>query len=97
MAWLLAHPAGILPVMGTKALDRFARLSQALAVGLSREDWFELYTATEGREVPGTPGWWTVSDSTEAASNRFIPQPWHDRADRAPRETCAAVVLRDEP
>jgi predicted oxidoreductase len=52
MAWLLAHPAGILPVMGTNAPERIARLSEALAVRLSREDWFELYSTAEGREVP---------------------------------------------
>lgn len=51
VAWLLAHPAGILPVMGTNAPERIARLSEALAVRLSREDWFELYSTAEGREV----------------------------------------------
>ncbi|MCZ8133492.1 MAG: aldo/keto reductase, partial [Rhodobacteraceae bacterium] len=52
VAWLLAHPACILPVMGTNAPERIARLSEALAVRLSREDWFELYSTAEGREVP---------------------------------------------
>lgn len=52
VAWLLAHPAGILPVMGTNAPERIARLSEALAVRLSRVDWFELYSTAEGREVP---------------------------------------------
>lgn len=41
--------------MGTNALDRIARLSQALAVRFSREDWFELYTAAEGRQQPFHP------------------------------------------
>ena len=52
VAWLLAHPAGILPVMGTNALDRIRRLSDALSVNLTREDWFDLYSEAEGREVP---------------------------------------------
>jgi predicted oxidoreductase len=52
VAWLLAHPAGILPVMGTNSIARIKDLSRALRVKISREDWFELYTAAEGREVP---------------------------------------------
>lgn len=52
VAWLLAHPAGILPVMGTNSPERIARLSEALAVHMSREDWFELYSTAEGHEVP---------------------------------------------
>jgi predicted oxidoreductase len=52
VAWLLAHPAGILPVMGTNSIARIKQLSQSLRVNLSREDWFELYAAAEDREVP---------------------------------------------
>jgi len=52
VAWLLAHPAGILPVMGTNDLGRIARLSEALRVTLSRQDWFEIWTAAAGHEVP---------------------------------------------
>ncbi|PLL12890.1 oxidoreductase [Tabrizicola sp. TH137] len=52
VAWLLAHPAGIMPVMGTNSLDRIRRLSEALSVTLTREDWFDLYSEAEGREVP---------------------------------------------
>lgn len=52
VAWLLAHPAGILPVMGTNAPDRIARLGDACNLDMSREDWFDLYTAAIGQEVP---------------------------------------------
>lgn len=51
IAWLLRHPSGILPVMGTNNLDRIAETGQALSVSLSREDWFVLYEAARGREV----------------------------------------------
>lgn len=51
IAWLLAHPAKILPVMGTNRLDRIALLSDAMKVGMDRETWFDLYTAALGREV----------------------------------------------
>ncbi len=52
IAWLLKHPSGILPVMGTNALPRIATLSDAMNVELSRETWFELYTLACGEEVP---------------------------------------------
>ena len=52
LAWLMAHPAGILPVVGTNRLDRIARLGDALRVQLDRETWFELWSLAEGRDVP---------------------------------------------
>jgi predicted oxidoreductase len=52
IAFLLRHPARILPVMGTNSLGRIRGLSDALKVTLSREDWFEIYSATLGAEVP---------------------------------------------
>ncbi|MEM0947331.1 MAG: aldo/keto reductase [Pseudomonadota bacterium] len=52
IAWLLAHPARIMPVLGTNRLDRIARISDALKVEMDRQIWFELYTAALGHEVP---------------------------------------------
>jgi len=52
IAWLLKHPAGILPVLGTNSLERIERLSDATKVNLDRETWFELYTLACGHEVP---------------------------------------------
>ncbi|KEP71379.1 oxidoreductase [Thioclava dalianensis] len=51
-AFLLAHPARIIPVMGTNTLSRIAKLSDALKVTLDRETWFRLYQAGLGQEVP---------------------------------------------
>jgi len=52
VAWLLRHPAGILPVMGTNSLSRIARLAEAGRVDMDRQTWFELYTLALGHEVP---------------------------------------------
>ncbi|SEW18166.1 Predicted oxidoreductase [Cognatiyoonia koreensis] len=52
IAWLLAHPAQIMPVMGTNDLARIKTLSAASKVTLDRQDWYELYTAALGHEVP---------------------------------------------
>ena len=46
VAWLLAHPARICPVMGTNNLNRIAKISDAMNVTMDRESWFELYTAS---------------------------------------------------
>ncbi|MDJ1007313.1 MAG: aldo/keto reductase [Paracoccaceae bacterium] len=50
-AWLLAHPAGIIPVLGTNNLTRIKTFSDALKVDMDRQTWFELYSAALGREV----------------------------------------------
>ena len=52
VAWLLAHPSGILPVMGTNSLPRIETLSQATQVNMDRQTWFELYNLANGHEVP---------------------------------------------
>jgi predicted oxidoreductase len=52
VAWLLAHPANIMPVMGTNNLDRIRTLSEATSVTLDRQQWFELYATALGHEVP---------------------------------------------
>jgi len=52
VAFLLAHPARLIPVMGTNNLDRIGRISDALKVKLDRESWYRLYEAALGTEVP---------------------------------------------
>jgi predicted oxidoreductase len=51
VAFLLAHPAKILPVMGTNNIDRIKGISDALKVKMDRQTWFKLYEAALGREV----------------------------------------------
>ena len=51
VAWLLAHPARIIPVMGTNSIARIERLSDALTVSIDRQTWYEIYTAALGHEV----------------------------------------------
>lgn len=51
VAWLLAHPAKIIPVMGTNNLSRIAAISDAMKVNMDRQTWFILYTAALGHEV----------------------------------------------
>lgn len=51
-AWLLAHPAGILPVVGTNNIERIRTLSSALEIMIDRQQWFEIWTAAAGEAVP---------------------------------------------
>ena len=51
IAWLLAHPSRILPVIGTNSLERIKGMSAALDVKMDRQTWYEIYTAALGREV----------------------------------------------
>ncbi|MBC6436602.1 MAG: aldo/keto reductase [Rhodobacteraceae bacterium] len=52
VAWLLAHPARIMPILGTNDLARIGRISDAVRVLMDRETWFDIYTAALGHEVP---------------------------------------------
>jgi predicted oxidoreductase len=51
VAWLLAHPARILPVLGTNNLSRIQALDAACGIAMDRETWFEIYEAANGCEV----------------------------------------------
>jgi predicted oxidoreductase len=51
-AWLLAHPARIVPVVGSGNIDRIRGAASAMRLQLSREQWFRIWTASTGREVP---------------------------------------------
>ena len=52
VAWLLHHPARVIPVLGTNTLSRIAAISDALKVPMDRQTWYELYTLAQGHEVP---------------------------------------------
>jgi predicted oxidoreductase len=51
VAWLLAHPSGILPVFGTNRAERIRDLGNASKVDMTRQTWFELLAAATGQEV----------------------------------------------
>ncbi|TRX53070.1 hypothetical protein FNH22_21410 [Fulvivirga sp. M361] len=50
-AWLLLHPAQIIPVLGTSNVERVRSAHEALSLRLAREDWYLLWTAATGQEV----------------------------------------------
>ncbi len=52
LAWLLRHPAGIQPVLGTRRPDRLRACAEATRVTLTREEWTSLFAAARGAEMP---------------------------------------------
>lgn len=52
IAWLLRHPARLLPVLGTMKPERLAGMVKALDISLDRQQWFAILEASEGRPVP---------------------------------------------
>jgi predicted oxidoreductase len=51
LAWILKHPAGILPVIGTTDSDRISNSMKATEIDMELEDWFSLYVASLGTKV----------------------------------------------
>lgn len=52
LAWLLRHPARVLPVLGSGKIERVAAAAQAERWTLDRQQWFAIWEASAGREVP---------------------------------------------
>ena len=51
IAFLLKHPANILPVIGTSQAKNIIKFKESLHLNLEREDWFKLLEAHAGKAV----------------------------------------------
>lgn len=51
IAWILRHPAGIQPIVGTTNRARLAEVCEADRIELTREEWYRLYMAG-GKVLP---------------------------------------------
>lgn len=51
LAWILQHPANILPVAGTINVSRIQQLMRAKSLILETQDWFAIWTESMGRKV----------------------------------------------
>lgn len=52
LAWLLAHPAKIIPLVGSNNPAHIQEAAAAASITLSRTDWYNLWTAARGVSVP---------------------------------------------
>ena len=50
-AWILRHPAGIQPIVGSTNLKRIQDISKAADITLTREEWYRVYLAA-GKLLP---------------------------------------------
>ncbi len=51
-SWLMAHPAGIVPIIGSQQADRIAEGAAALTVRWTRTDWYAVLVAARGVPLP---------------------------------------------
>ena len=51
-SWLMAHPAGIIPIVGSQQAERIVEATQALTVRWTRENWYAVLVAARGERLP---------------------------------------------
>ncbi len=52
LAWLLRHPANIVPLVGSNNPEHIREAAGAASIELSRTDWYKLWVAARGQGVP---------------------------------------------
>jgi predicted oxidoreductase len=51
-AWILMHPSKIMPIVGSGNIDRIKSAVRATKINLTRYQWFEIYVAGRGIDIP---------------------------------------------
>jgi len=51
-AWLLVHPVNFIIVLGTGKVERIKAAMKGLEVNLTREEWFKIWVASQGHDIP---------------------------------------------
>lgn len=51
-SWLLKHPGSIIPILGTSKIDRIKSAIDAFQLKMSLEQWYKIYIASAGKELP---------------------------------------------
>jgi predicted oxidoreductase len=51
-AWIMAHPSGAIPIVGSQQPARIAQSVEALKVRLTRAEWYAVLTASRERPLP---------------------------------------------
>ncbi len=52
LAWIMKHPSGVHPVVGTTNKLRLTKSIEATKINLDLEDWFLILESSQGHEVP---------------------------------------------
>jgi len=51
-AWLMAHPARVIPIVGSQRVERIREARDAFKVEWSRVEWYEVLQASMGKKLP---------------------------------------------
>ncbi|MCR8849548.1 aldo/keto reductase family oxidoreductase [Rossellomorea sp. SC111] len=51
-AWLLNHPANIMPIVGSGKKERIQHAIDSLSISLSHDQWFEILQTSMGHDIP---------------------------------------------
>ena len=51
-SWLMAHPAGIVPIIGSQQAERITEGAESLKVRWNRTDWYAVLVAARGERLP---------------------------------------------
>ena len=52
LAFVLRHPSGPVPILGTQQVSRIRAATEALSIELTRTEWYTLYQAGTGERLP---------------------------------------------
>ncbi|WP_103068709.1 aldo/keto reductase [Aquimarina sediminis] len=52
ISWLIKHPSGIIPVIGSTKISRIQSAVDALKIRITDEEWFMIWEASMGKSVP---------------------------------------------
>lgn len=52
LSWIMRHPSGVLPVVGTTNPGRIQQLQKATQIEWDLQDWFEVWVESRGNKVP---------------------------------------------
>ena len=52
LAWLMKHPSGILPIVGSVKPDRIREAVKADTIDIDREDWYRIFVAARMEPLP---------------------------------------------
>jgi len=52
LAWVMAHPSGAVPIVGSQTPARIREAARAVEVRFSRAQWYEVLTAARGAPLP---------------------------------------------
>lgn len=51
-SWLLKHPSNIIPIIGTGKISRIKNAVDALNLDMSIQQWYKIYIASKGEDLP---------------------------------------------